>query len=196
MYNVKVLKTIGIIGCGSGTGVTHLSIMLGNYLGSKEKKRIAIVEFNYHNEFEEIQKFYTGIEDPKILGNKFKIANTTYYKSVSKNQLPEILNEEYEYIIYDFGSDYAENENEFLRCGEKIVVGILSEWKHTQYEYFLDKTKEERLKGNWEYLSIFGGTNVKDSINQKYRIEIKQIPHEPDAFTIHGCNFEFFKELI
>lgn len=170
--------------------------MLGNYLGSKEKKKTAVVEFNKHNEFGEIQKFCTGSSDIGNLGKKFKIANTTYYKNVSESMLLEILNEDYEYIIYDFGTDYTENQNEFLRCSKKIVVGSLSEWKQTQYGIFLDSTTEERKKGNWEFLELFGNEYVIDGLKRKYKIEIKQIPFEPDAFIIHGCNFEFFNQLL
>lgn len=170
--------------------------MLGNYLGSKEKKKTAIVEVNNHNDFVEVQRFYTEIKSYGNLGEKFKIANTTYYKSVSETQLTKILNEEYEYVIYDFGSDYISNQNEFLRCGNKIVVGILCEWKNTQYDFFLCDLKEERKKGKWEYLSVFADEYVQNSISKKHKIKIKKIPLEPDAFTIHGCNFDFFRQLI
>lgn len=154
------------------------------------------MEVNTHNDFEEVQKFYTGIESSETHGKKFKIANTTYYKNVSDTQLIRILNEEYEYVIYDFGCDYISNQNEFLRCGKKIVVGILCEWKNAQYDFFLYNLKEEREKGKWEYLSVFADVHVKDSVNRKHKIKIKQVPLEPDAFTIHGCNFDFFKQLI
>lgn len=170
--------------------------MLGNYLGSKEKKKTAVIEFNKHNEFEEIQKFCTDDSNIGSLGDKFKIANTTYYKNVSEPTLLGILNEDYEYIIYDFGCDYEKNQNEFLRCSKKIVVGSLSEWKYTQYCIFLDNMAEERKKGKWEFLELFGNGYAMDNFRKKYKIEIKQIPFEPDAFMIHGCNFEFFNQLL
>lgn len=54
-------RVIGILGCEPGVGVTHLSVAIANYIGSKLKQKVLLVELNRQNDFLEIQKSYEGV---------------------------------------------------------------------------------------------------------------------------------------
>ena len=50
-------RTIGIIGQGRGTGVTHFCILLANYLSGVKRKKTAVLEWNTHHDFEKMTPF-------------------------------------------------------------------------------------------------------------------------------------------
>ncbi|OYO96124.1 hypothetical protein CG709_12135, partial [Lachnotalea glycerini] len=54
----SLLQTVAILGTEKGNGVTHLAIMLGNYITSKLLKRTAILELNRSRAFLQLQESY------------------------------------------------------------------------------------------------------------------------------------------
>lgn len=183
--------TLGVMGTGPGTGVTHFSIMLAGYIGSKLRKKVALVELNRSRDFEEIQKAYEGCSDE---ARRFRILDTVYYRSSSGEELTDILNEGYEYVVLDLGWEFSKNETEFLRSSKKIIVGSLCEWKRGRYVKFVEEHKGE--DGRWEYLSMPAMPGEIRDMRYSCGIKIRSIPFEPDPFLIRSQNFGFFHQLI
>jgi len=183
--------TIGVMGVGSGVGVTHFSIMLAGYEGAKLRKKVALVELNQSGHFREIQKAYEGREEE---ARKFRILDTVYYRDSSPQELTEILNEGFECIILDLGCDYRKNETEFLRSSKKIIVGSLCEWKKAGYVGFLEEHKGEGDR--WEYLSMPALPGEIRDMKAACGVRLRSIPFEPDPFVVRSENFGFFRQLV
>lgn len=191
-----MIVTIGIAGAGQGTGATHFAVMLANYLCSKERRKVAIAEMNGHQDFIEIHKVSQGTEEVRAMEKQFVMYDVVYYRNISSEELTEIINNNYEYLIIDFGCWDTSNLTEFLRCSKKILTGSLCEWKRIKYLLTLEQTREVRKKGQWEYLTLFGNERDIKQVGKAFEIKLKNIPFEPDAFLIQSKNFKFFKEFI
>ena len=112
-------KTIGLIGINRGVGVTYTGMLLANYFGSEKRIRTAYLECNNHMDFSRLQEAYEwSTEDD----NSFSLDKVTYYKQVSANRISEILCDDYDYYILDFGTDYSDYMDEFIRCSNKIII--------------------------------------------------------------------------
>lgn len=192
----SMLQTIGIMGVNNGNGVTHLAIMIGNYITAKQHKKTAIIEMNHTGAFIELKDSY----GEKINNNQglhcYKISGVTYYYDIESDMLGEVYNKDFEYIIIDMGIYNEKQTEEFLKCNGKIIIGNLNPWKNKSFiriiENFIARGNFEKVK----YLVQFGTNNDIHQIESAYKLYICAIPFEPDPFLIHGCNFEFLEELL
>ncbi len=190
------LQTIGIMGVDRGNGVTHLAIMMGNYLTAKLHKNTAIIEKNNSEAFSELKDSYGENANENQELNQFKISNVTYYYNIPNNKIGEIFSKNYEYIIIDMGTYKEKETEEFLKCNFMILIGTLDPWKNRKLihsiERFLAYGNIEKIK----YLVQSGTTDRVRQIKNVYQISMYAVPYEPDPFLIHGCNFEFLDQLL
>lgn len=131
--NIKEFQrtlTIGVIGTSIGVGVTHTCFMVASYLKNRNYN-VAIVEYNSTNLFEVV----VGEEDVRA------IRDIDIYKF--KKDLTSIYLENYDFMIYDFGSmTFVGEVNtqaatdmknkgflEFIRCDKKVVMPGFKEWQ-------------------------------------------------------------------
>ncbi|PXV91008.1 hypothetical protein C8E03_10415 [Lachnotalea glycerini] len=192
----SLLQTVAILGTEKGNGVTHLAIMLGNYITSKLLKRTAILELNRSRAFLQLQESYGKNIKKETSLNYFEISQVSYYYNVQIEMLGKIYNEEYEYIILDMGTNNVSNIDEFLKCDIKIMLGNLKPWKNKVYFQYIE---DQIALGYAEKIKfvVQSGTFVDIcEVKKAYGIDMSSAPFEPDPFLIHGCNFEFLNQLI
>ncbi len=141
-------EVIGLIGTHHGVGVTYTGLMLAFYMGEDLGKKTAYLECNQHHDMTLIYKAYewTTKED-----DSFSFHQVTCIKEVSKERLPQILADDYECIIIDFGTNFDANREEFMRCYRKIIVGGRSEWDLQKLTQFADNKKTIRGSDTWLY---------------------------------------------
>lgn len=187
---------IGLIGTHKGVGVTHLGIMLSNYLSKHKGFRVAYLEMNREDDIKYLLYALEEDMDKLCEANHFSIFNTTYYKNVRDPELIEILNEDYEYFILDFGTDFNKNKNELLRCDVKLVIGSLTEWKRKYLVQFIDNKRELPSFSNWKYLIVFGQRKDLRIASSEFHIKLNQIGYEPDPFLLSKESKDLFQKLI
>jgi hypothetical protein len=192
----STLQTIGIMGTETGCGVTHLSIMLGNYITAKLHKNIAIIEMNSTGAFLELKDSYVNNTNKYQEFNNFEISQVTYYYNVPWDKVGKIYSKDYKYIIMDMGTDNLNQAEEFLKCNIKIIIGNLTPWSNKKFiqiiENFIIQDNIKKIK----FLVQFGACDVKLQIKEIYNINLLTITFEPDPFLIHGCNFDFLENLL
>lgn len=187
---------IGLIGTHKGAGVTHTSIMLANYLSRCRGFKTAYLEMNEEDDIKHLLYAYENNGDKFYEKRKFKIYTTTYYRNVREKDLIEILNEEYEYFILDFGMDFNKNKSEFLRCDLKLVIGSLTEWKRHTLFWFVKSKKELPGFLYWKYLIVFAQkTDIKIASNELH-LKLDSIGYEPDPLLLSKETKELFQKII
>lgn len=187
---------IGLIGTHKGVGVTHLGIMLSNYLSKHKGFRVAYLEMNMEDDIKYLLYAFESDMDKLCEVNQFSIFNTTYYKNVRDPELIKILNEDYEYFILDFGTDFNKNKNELLRCDVKLVIGSLTEWKRQYLVQFIDNKRELPSFSNWKYLIVFGQRKDLIIASSEFHIKLNRIGYEPDPFLLSKESKDLFQKLI
>jgi hypothetical protein len=189
-----LLQTIGIVGTERGNGVTHLAIMLGNYITAKLHKNTAILEMNPTNAFAELKESYGNQTNKNQELDYFEISKVTYYCNVRKAMFGRIFSKDYDYIIMDMGTD--RHLEEFMKCNVRIVIGSLNPWKNKKFICCIENDIAQGYLGKIKYVVPFSSYEEIRQIKNAYKSSIHITPFEPDPFLIHGCNLEFLNQLL
>lgn len=191
--------TIGVIGCGPGSGVTHLTIALSNYCSSRLRQNTACLELHSRNELSQLSPqpdVHTHC-DRQHTHSGFRIQKVDYYPSVCSEMIPVLLNRGYGYLILDLGNIKEADHQEFLRCDKKLVLGSLSPWKKEKYqEFFHTFDKTMNLGEGFHYL-VQTGTyrNILD-FSRTNHIFMRNVPFINNPFHIEKELFLFLQELL
>jgi hypothetical protein len=186
-------EVIGLIGTHHGVGVTHTGLLLAFYFGEELGKKTALIECNGHRDMQLIEQAYEWSNEED---NTFSFHQITCYKEVRSGQMPQILGEDYEYVILDFGTDLATNREELLRCSTKIVVGGRSEWDILKLKEFIRNTEVIRGSEHWICYLV----RAKDQTVQKVKKDLKQriwaLPNIEDPTRISSNVRLFLKQCF
>lgn len=205
--------TIGIMGCDAGGGVTHLAIALCNYCCSKQRKKVAYLELHARNEISQLipeSKLYSalrpqstkqtqrnGLLDSTSCQGCFQFHGVDYYPHVSDSMIPALLNQGYDYLVLDIGSQKEADYSEFLRCDRKLVVGSVAPWKLWRYEEFFRQFDNlQNLGEGFHYLLQMGSWADASRFTKSHHISMIPIPFIKNPFRIEKELFLFLEELL
>ena len=164
----RAREVIGLIGTHHGTGVTHTGLMLAFFMGEEIGKKTAFIECNEHHDLQLIQNAYEwGVERDAF----FSYHLITCFKGANAKRISDIYGEDYECIIFDFGTDLEANKGEFLRCQTKVVVGGRSEWDLQKLVRF--KKASEAIRGSDAWLYFIPQANEKRVLKLSKEIDRK-----------------------
>jgi hypothetical protein len=192
--------TIGVIGTHHGTGVTHLSILLANYLSEWMGKKVAYVEYGQQNDIKYMEQIYEETHGSAKEHTKeeefFLIHRVAYYKSIRPADLAMVIGSSYDCIILDLGMDFTKNKHEFFRCDRKFVVSSLTPWKQQELERFYEHTRHINQSDEWLYMIPFGESREIKQAAKEFRKQFWGIPYEPDPFSLSEETIHFFQKII
>lgn len=192
--------TIGVIGTHHGTGVTHLSILLANYLSQWLGKKVAYVEYGQQEDIMHMKNIYSEVygstKESSEEEDFFLIHRVTYYKSVRPAELAEIIGASYDCIILDLGMDFIKNKHEFFRCDRKLVVSSLTPWKQQELERFQQHTCHINQSDEWLYMIPFVKKRELKQAAKEFRKQFWGIPYEPDPFSLSEETIHLFQKVI
>lgn len=186
-------EVIGLIGTHAGAGVTHTGLMLAFYLGEELGRKTAFLECNNHRDMSLIQKAYEWSNEEET---SFCFRNITCFKNVLPDRVVDILGEDYEYVIIDFGTDLKGNRDEFLRCSMKAVVGGHSEWDVQKLLWFIKSYEILRGGEDWIYLIPQAGERLINRLKKETRCRICAIPYADDPTRPNRSTRQLFKEML
>ncbi len=179
---------IGVMGTHPGVGVTHTAVMLCQYLSKYKRFRTAYLELNQNDEISYLHEPMTK--------EQFQISRITFCRNVALEELIALYNQDYEYYILDLGIDFSQNQEEFLRCDIKILIGSLTEWKR---HYTFGCINHKRyLPGfeHWVHLINLGQAKDIKIASSQLGIRIDGIGYEPDPFVLNQYTKKLFEKLL
>lgn len=120
-----------------------------------------------------------------------------YYPDVKREDIPIILNRDYERIIFDFGDQYLLFREEILRCDQKIFMMNLNTWQ----VYAAQKLLQELGEQNWGgivpfFACVHGFPGEKRKIEKTFQIKIMEISGIQNPFSIPGAFFSIMDLLL
>ena len=177
-------KTIGIIGTATGVGVTHLALSLSNFLVIEQGKRVMLADFSAGRELGHVPV------TPKKCAY-----GVTYAVDWDIKRMPQLMNEAFDFLILDFGSDWQNNREEFLRCSKKIVLGSLQPWKKEQYDRRMQELEKETGFEHWDYCALFGEKEEKKYFMQTYHLTLRLVPFFENPYRLGKKEFLFLQEF-
>ena len=118
---VAINETIAVAGCCRRIGTTTQALQIIKYI-LLNGCRACYIQMNDYGFVEKIASYYTDVLEDKEMG-RVTYENIDMYYNL--NRLPDILNMEYEYYIYDCGVYEQDDFNKisFLEKNIKIIVG-------------------------------------------------------------------------
>ena len=187
---------IGILGTHKGCGVTHLGIMLANYLSNYMGYKTAFLECYPQKDIQYLQNYVYRDDVAAKKLEMFKIHHVSYHRSVKEQTLPEVIGDSYDGVILDLGSDFVRNRNEFLRCDKRIVVSSLSAWKRHELDQFIKNNSYIKSSRQWLYMTPFSRNRDIKEASKDFHQKIYGIPYEADPFAISKSTLQLFQKLI
>lgn len=186
-------RTIGLIGINRGVGVTYTGMLLAYYFSTEKRIKIAYLECNNHQDFERLQEAYEWSKEDE---RSFSLDRITYFKQVSKNQIPEILNDDYNCYILDFGTNYSESFDEFIRCHNKIIIGDRAIWNQNRIVTFIKSIDKIKGSKHWIHMIPCAGKRLSMGIANETDRCIYGIPNEPDPTSLSKETHKLFYNLF
>lgn len=187
-------RTIGMIGAGRHTGVTHLAVWMGNYLAGVRREKTAVLEWNAHGDFRRMEQFCADKHGKRLILQPFRILEVDYYADAGAKELADCINGDYRRILIDYGEITGESICECARCDRKVIVGALSEW---QAEAFLGLVRgEARRDQSWSYAAAFGSEETRKECKRTFRADVLRVPLSVDAFAVTRADMSFFARLL
>lgn len=187
-------RTLGIIGAGRHTGVTHLAVWTGNYLAGVRRESTALLEWNSHEDFQKLGRFCVKIPENRTLPQPFRVLEVDYYAAAGAKNLADCMNGDYRRVIIDFGEAAGESICECARCDRKVIVGAFSEWQAEAFlEFAGEKTRRDK---SWSYVAAFGSEETRRECKKVFGVDILRVPLSVDAFAITRSDMSFFAKLL
>ena len=187
----KKPRLIGIGGIGHSVGCTHFSIMVANYLAGYRRRNTVLLEWNRSGDFERLEKVCTGINREE---KRFCVLDVQYRKDAGIKELTEVLGNNVDEILIDFGAVNEELPPELLRCEKQFLVGSFSEWQEMCFREFV--RENENGNRSWKYLAAFGSEETRREFRRRPGILVGRIPFSADAFSVTTESCSFFQQLI
>jgi hypothetical protein len=192
-YHGMGREVIGLIGAHRGAGVTHTGLMLAFYLGEELGKKTAFLECNKHRDMELIFNAYEWSREEAY---SFSFRKVTCYRDVTKQQIAEILGEDYECFILDLGADFIDSREEFLQCSTKIVISGRSEWDLQKLTRFVHATENLRASEGWLYFIPQANDKIVTKVKNEVKRKVWSIPYtEEPTIPSHNTN-RVFREIF
>ncbi len=184
--------TIGVLGTAHGAGVTHLSLMLAVFMALVMGKSVALADMSGTDCLRQ-----AGIMLKNNFRRKSKIFKMiSIYGQADASLLSELMSENFEYIIVDFGADYQKNYGQFLMCKVKLIVGNLSLWKIHYYVEFMAMTSTVKGMDKWIYISPYPDPDSEKYFRKNFGKEILPVPCTPDPLHLGADSMDFLQELV
>lgn len=187
---------IGIIGTHKGCGVTHLGILLANYLSEYAGCRTAFLECQPQKDIQYLQDYIFGETEDRQEREVFKIHQVTFHNNIKDQEIAEILGDAYDCVILDLGTDFLRYKNEFLRCDKRIIVSSLAIWKRHELERFVKSTEHIKFSNQWIYAIPFGQSKDINKSVKDLKRKFYGVPYEPDPFMLSINTIQLLQKLI
>jgi hypothetical protein len=171
-------EVIGLVGVHPGAGVTYTGILLAFCLGEELGRRTAFLEVNKNHDLSLFQPVYEWIDES---AGTFTYGNITFYKDVEAHQVAGIIGEGYDCCILDFGTDFQENKEEFLRCSRKLLINGHSEWCLGKLIRFMRGLNTIRGSASWFVLIPLAPRKMHNRLRKELNRTFDTVPYEADV---------------
>lgn len=186
---------IGIAGTYKGAGATHLGLMLTACISEGLGRKTAYLHWQENKDISMLREYFYKKEE-KPYTEPFTVSDVSFYPVVRREEAINILSGEYDCIIMDFGSNYKEHLEEFMRCDLKIAVGSLVPWKRYYLEEFLYET--DGIQGSLEWIYAVNHTLEKEAAlaARQLKRRLTVIPYGRDPFYLSPEAMTFTQNLL
>ena len=185
---------IGVVGAGRGVGVTHLCVLMGNFLTGAWQRRTALIEWNDHSDFERMERICLAGKGRNCEKPYFRVLGVDYFCCGDAKILAECIEKPYDEVIIDFGQLRDEIAAQFRCCQVRMTVLSFSEWQLENADG--RKLLQERADAGRIYLAAFGSDWMRREAKRRLGCCVERIPFSADAFSVDRELMRWFETLL
>lgn len=196
-------RSFAVVGTFAGVGVTLFSVNFACFLYEEYAAGVAVVALGVGGDFSELELQLQDTKQYKKTDYGFSIGGISFFQGVSKQGYFSLLMEQYDFIIFDMGTNHKRYMSEFMSCSKRIVLGSHLEWRIGQYDTFLEdveyKENERKIEAKirnkiedkiwndtkkFEYVDVTPSQGSKHFFTTKGKRKLKRMPIIEDVFTV------------
>jgi hypothetical protein len=168
-----------------------MSVMIGNYLANGRGMRVALVEYNSHNDFSRIRK-----ETDKSFEtmNCFTYCTMDFYRNVGSAKIASVIAKNYDIVILDMEYTYSNCFDEFMRSDIRIAVGGMDMWRIGRLKGFLQEA--HNLQSNsYHCVTVSYIKKKAQALEREFAVKLLAVPFERDPFLISAESLLWLKSI-
>lgn len=162
---------------------------LANYAASGLSERTAYLEIHGHGEIFHWKKTNES--------GYFTDGGIHFYPNLKKEQIPILLNRDYDRLIMDFGDAYDVFREELLWCERKVFLLNLNPWQEFAARKMVNTAGEESWGG---IRPVYAGVNpqkkIQKNIEKECRIRIMEVPFIANPGMVGEEAFAFMDFIL
>lgn len=149
---------IAVTGAKARAGTTHHAISIAHHL-SRNKKRIAVMEYNDSGEFSSMGRYFN-----QEAGQFFCNQDVKYYPACTLQLLDQLsISEEFDFIVLDLGA-YTEEKTLYARSDIKIIVSSGKPWELDSLLPVFQSLSKSTLKESFFLFNFTASADAKSKI--------------------------------
>lgn len=170
-----------------------LAVALANYLTAVRRGRVAVVELSGNDALLQLAGHYN-----KDIGEEggFGLFGVKYYPYYDEKIWPKIIEEKYNFIIFDNMRPFGNRNIDSLECQKRIVAGSLKSWEAADYKACIERVCFEGSKEKYIFLAEYFEHKDIKHLEKEKGISFVQLPEGINPFGIKRSEFRFFEEII
>lgn len=187
----KESKKIALVGTKKGVGVTHVAILLAEFLNETVGANVAVIEMNHHGHMEKMEWEIFGYSR-----SVFSFHGVDYYKEMEYEKIGEVVQNSYEYLILDFGVQKKKNQEQIEQCDEKILIGSLNLWEWQEYIQAVYHLRKIFSGQKMNYVINFGNEKMANRMRKVLKEKIWCLGYQAIEMPVSEKIEEFFHTLL
>lgn len=186
-------KRIGVMGLSSGDGTTTVVLALAEYLRHMGLKRICVTEQSGRDDIAEFMK-ERGCKRDEV--TKAYVKGTVHYLTgIPGQQRLRALNDNYDCMIFDLGSDIRSALSTMWLCDIRIVTAGAAPWRRKELDFFTKlKGTCRDLKGWIVFVNLADNKSLANFAN--YGVGMIPFPALPDPSSPDKETFQLFERAL
>ncbi len=170
-------KRIGIMGLSQGNGVTTMTLAAAECLRRMGLKKICVVEQSDRNDIGEFVRNCGGRRDE--VTKTWVKGGIHYLTGIPGPQRLRALNDSYDCMIFDLGSDAGTALGTMWLCDIRIVAAGAAPWRRKEYSFFNRLKGDRKDMKNWIiFVNLADNKSLADFGD--YGAGMLPFPYEPD----------------
>lgn len=183
---------IGVVGCCNRIGTTTQCLQILQYLRLC-KKKACYVELNNKHFIDSISVLYNNLEIDNGL-QKIRCNRIDFFKDFKVSN--EYIDENYEYVVFDYGQVDDFNITSFLEKDIQIVIGGFSS---TEIQSMMRIFENKLMSNKTKWIFSFIADNMKDEIKSsmlQFEDQTYFAPYQPDMFFLNPNKCEIYEQIL
>lgn len=186
-------RRIGVMGLSRGNGTTTVVLALAGYLRHLGLKKICVAELSGRDDIAGLMK-EQGCKRDEVTKAYVK-GNIHYLTGISEQQRLRALNDNYDCMIFDLGSEPKSALSTMWLCDIRIVTAGAAPWRRKELDFFTKlKGTCRDLKGWMIFANLADNKSLAGYGN--YGVGIWPFPAEPDPGNPKKETIQFFEKAL